>query len=140
MHSRAMGTGRRLALVGALMVVVGCLLPWYTVGGDGGLPPVTYRAFTYLPGLVVFLSALGTIALIALPFAMGPRHLGIDRGLTFGILAALAIAGIVLWVLQVMPAPQGLMPGGAYGFWISAVGAVILGRAAFDISREPPRL
>ncbi len=139
MHSRSMGGGRRLALLGAVVLIVGCLLPWYTLGGDGGLPPTVYRAFTYPQGLVAFLAALGTLALLALPYAMGPRPVALDRGLVFGILAATAIVGLVLWVFAVLPAPQGLLPTGAYGFWIAAVGAVMLARAAFEISREPPR-
>jgi hypothetical protein len=134
-----MSGGRRLALVGAILVVVGCLLPWYTIGGDGGLPPETYRAFTYPQGIVVLLAGLGTLALIALPYAMGPRPVAIDRGIVFGLLAAAAIVGCVLWVTAVLAAPEGLMPTGAYGFWISAVGSIMLGRAAFEISQEPPR-
>jgi len=139
MHSRSLGGGRRLALLGAIVLIVGCLLPWYTLGGDGGLPPTVYRAFTYPQGLVAFLAGLGTLALIALPYAMGPRPAGVDRGIVFGVLAGAAIAGLVLWVWAVLPAPEGLLPGGAYGFWISAVGAIMLGRAAFEISQEPPR-
>jgi hypothetical protein len=131
--------GRRLALAGAILMVVGCLLPWYTVGGDGSLPPEIYQAFRYPQGLVVLLAGLGTLALIALPYAMGPRPVAIDRGIVFGILAVAALAGCVLWVTAVMAAPQGLLPTGAYGFWIASLGAIMLGRAAFEISQEPPR-
>jgi hypothetical protein len=134
-----MSGGRRLALIGAVLVVVGCLLPWYTVGGDGALPPEVYQAFRYPQGLLVFLAGLATLALIALPYATSPRPVALDRGIVFGLLAAAAIAGCVLWVLAVMAAPQGLLPTGAYGFWISALGSVMLGRAAFEISQEPPR-
>ena len=93
MHSRSLGGGRRLALLGAIVVIVGCLLPWYTVGGDGSLPPEVYRAFTYPQGLVVFLAGLGTLALVALPYAMGPRPVALDRGLFFGVLAVASDRG-----------------------------------------------
>jgi hypothetical protein len=139
MHSQSMGGGRRLALIGAVVVLIGCLLPWYTIGGGVGEEPAkVYRAFTFFQGLVVFLAGLGTLALIALPYAASPRPVAVDRGLAFGILAALAIAGLVLWVFAVLPAPQGLLPTGAYGYWISAVGGIMLGRASFEISQEPP--
>jgi hypothetical protein len=134
-----MSGGRRLALIGAVLMVVGCLLPWYTSGGDGALPPEVYRAFRYPQGLVVFLAGLGTLALIALPYAMGPRPVAVDRGIVFGLLATAAIVGCVLWVMAVLAAPQGLLPTSAYGFWISALGSIMLGRAAFEISQEPPR-
>jgi hypothetical protein len=139
MESRALGGGRRLALVGAVVLIVGCLLPWYTVGGDGGLPARSYGVLDYPAGLLVVLAALGTLALIAFPYAMRPRPVSMDRGLFFGILAVLAIAGVVLWVPAVADNLAGLLPNRAYGFWISAVGAILLSRAAFDISREPPR-
>jgi hypothetical protein len=134
-----MGGGRRLALIGAIVVIVGCLLPWYTVGGDGSLPPEVYRAFTYPQGLIVLLAGLGTLALIALPYAMRPRPVALDRGLPFGVLAVASVVGVVLWIWAVLPAPQGLLPTGAYGYWLSAIGSIMLCRAAFEISQEPAR-
>jgi hypothetical protein len=138
MHRRPLGNGRRLAFLGAIVVLVGCLLPWYTVGGDGGLPATVYRAFDG-PGIASFAAALATIALIALPYAAGDRPIGVDRGIVFGLLAAMAIAGVVLWVPSVLEAPEGLLPDRAYGFWIAALGSIIMGRAAYDIALEPPR-
>jgi hypothetical protein len=137
MHRRPLGNGRRLAFIGALVLLVGCVLPWYTVGGDGGLPPMVYRAFDST-GFAAFLAALATIALVALPYAAGERPVGVDRGLAFGILAAVALAGVVLWIPNVVDAPEGLLPDRAYGFWLSAVGAIILARAAYQIMLEPP--
>ena len=49
------------------------------LGGDGGLP-ATYNAFDGT-GIVVFLAALATLALVALPYAAGDRPMAIDRGL-----------------------------------------------------------
>jgi hypothetical protein len=137
MHRRPLGNGRRLAFLGAVVVLVGCLLPWYTVGGDGGLPALVYRSFDG-SGIASFLAALATIALIALPYAAGDRPVGVDRGVVFGLLAAAAIAGVVLWVPEVFETPEGLLPDRAYGFWLAAVGSIILGRAAYEIVLEPP--
>jgi hypothetical protein len=138
MHRRSLGSGRRLAAIGALVLVVGCLLPWFTVGGDGGLPPQTYRSVDYLSGVVAFLAGLATLALVVLPFATGPRRLALDRGLTFGILAIAALLGVTVWLPTVLSVPQGLLPDRAYGFWIALVGAIVMCRAAYDIGREPP--
>jgi hypothetical protein len=139
MPTRALGGGRRLALVGAIVLIVGCLLPWYRVGGDGGLPAVSYMAFDYPQGVLAFLAGLATLALIALPYAMRPRPVGLDRGLVFGILAIAALAGVILWVPAVAENLAGLLPTGAFGFWIAVLGVILLCRAAFEISREPPR-
>jgi hypothetical protein len=139
MHPRPLGNGRRLSLLGAIVLIVGCLLPWYTVGGDGALPAEVSHAFSYAQGALALLAGLATLALLALPYAAGERPVGADRGVTFGILAVAALVGVVLWVPAVMDAPEGLLPTKAYGFWIAAIGAIMLARAAFDISREPPR-
>jgi hypothetical protein len=138
MHRRPLGGARRLALIGAVVAVIGSLLPWYTLGGDGGLPPLVYRAFDGT-GILAFLAGLATLALIALPYAMEGRPTAIDRGLAFGILAAAAWIGLVLWIPNVLDSPEGLLPDRAYGFWITVVGAVVLARAAYDIALEPPR-
>jgi hypothetical protein len=137
MHRRPLGSGRRLALVGAIVVVIGSLLPWYTLGGDGGLPPLVYRAFDGT-GIVAFLAGLATLALVALPYAAGERPLAVDRGLAFGLLAVVAMLGIALWIPTILESPEGLLPDRAYGFWITVVGAIILARAAYDIALEPP--
>jgi len=125
-------------LIGAIVLLVGCLLPWYTVGGDGGLTPVVYRAFDG-SGIASFLAALATIALVALPYAAGERPMAVDRGLAFLLLALLALAGVILWVPGLLEAPEGFLPDRAYGYWIAVVGTVMMLRAAYDIMLEPPR-
>ena len=140
MHRRPLGNGRRLALLGAIVVLVGAVLPWYGIGGQQGqLTALTMTAFDG-PGILAFFAALATLALIALPYAAGERPVGIDRGISFGVLAGVALAGIILWIPLggVLDAPEGLLPTRAYGFWIATVGAIILARAAYDISLEPP--
>lgn len=140
MHRRPLGNGRRLAVVGAILLVVGCLLPWYVLGGDGGLPRQVYRAFDGT-GIIAFLAGLGTLALVALPYAAGERPVAIDRAISFALLAVAAVVGVLLWIPQatVLDAPEGLLPTQAYGYWIAALGAIVLARAAYDIWLEPPR-
>jgi hypothetical protein len=142
MHRRSLGHGRRLAAIGAIVLIVGCLLPWFTQGGgNGDLPASVVRSWDIqIPaGVIAFLAGLATLALVILPFAMGPRPSGFDRALTFGIIAIAALLGVTVWLpFYVLGAPQGLLPDRAYGFWIALVGAIIMCRAAYDIGREPP--
>jgi hypothetical protein len=138
MHRRPLGSGRRLAFLAALLLVVGCVLPWYRVGGDGGLSPLVYRAFDGT-GILAFLAGLATLALIALPYAMGDRPTGVDRWIVFAVLAGAAIVGVALWIPNVIEAPEGILPDRAYGFWMTVVGAILLARSAYDIALEPPR-
>ena len=137
MHRRPLGNGRRLALLGAIIIVVGSVLPWYTLGGDGGLPPLIIGRSTG-PASSPSSPALATLALVALPYAAGERPMAVDRGLAFGLLAVLALIGLILFLPNAIDAPEGLLPDRGYGFWITLVGAIVLGRAAYDISLEPP--
>ena len=145
MHRRSLGSGRRLALVAGVLLVVGSVLPWYQTGGDGSLPTLVYYGFrfgsdlTAGTGILCFLAGLATLALLALPYAMGDRPTPIDRGVSFAILAAVAIVGVILWVPNVTADVSGLLPMRSYGFWITVVGAVLLARAAFEIYLSPER-
>jgi uncharacterized membrane protein len=127
-----------MALVAGVLLVVGSVLPWYQVGGEGGLPVIVYRAFDG-SGFASFLAGLATLALLALPYAMGDRPTPIDRGVSFAVLAVVAILGVVLWIPNVAADVSGLLPTRSYGFWITVVGAILLARAAFEIYLSPER-
>jgi hypothetical protein len=139
MHRRPLGRGRTLALVAAFVIVAGCLLPWFSVGGAGGLPTTELRAFDG-SGILTFLGALATLALIALPYAAGDRPVGADRTLAYGLAAALAVGGLALWPLDLLGEfVTGLLPDRAPGLWVALGGTLLLVRAVYDIAREPDR-
>jgi len=135
MHRRPVGRARLLAAASAIVVVVACLLPWYTFVGDLGAN--AFRAFDG-SGILTFIAALGTIALVALPYAAGDRPVPIDRGIAFVLLALLAWVGIAFWPWDFLEVPAGFLPDRAPGLWLAVIGTIGLSRAAFDISREPP--
>jgi hypothetical protein len=134
MHRRPVSRGRKLAILAALIMLAGCLLPWYTFVGD--LPVEPFGAFDG-SGILVFVSGLAALALVALPYAAGDRPLGVDRGLAYALLAGVALVGVAIWPFQFLDELTGLLPDRAPGLWVSTVGALALSRAAFDISREP---
>ncbi|HKG56294.1 MAG TPA: hypothetical protein VKA85_03535 [Candidatus Limnocylindrales bacterium] len=137
MHRRSLGRGRLLAIVSALVMLVGCVLPWYTVGGGEDLPARQFTAFGG-SGILVFLAALATIALVALPYAAGDRPVSTDRWLAYLLFAIAAWFGLAVWLLNLVGVfAQGLAPDRAPGFWVSVVGAIALTRAAYDIAHEP---
>lgn len=143
MHRRPVGRARLLAALAAIVIVAGCLLPWWTVGGTEGLPRLGGNAFDSF-GIVVFVVALATIALVTLPYAT-ERPVAADRWLSFAILAAagwiaLGLRIFDLWSLRAFQfdAPVEVFTRGP-GLWLAGIGLVMLARAAYDISREPPR-
>jgi hypothetical protein len=136
MHRRPVGRGRLLAAASAIVIVVACLLPWYTFVGDLGVN--AFKAFDG-SGILTFIAALATIALVALPYAAGDRPVGLDRWIAYVLLAVLAWVGIAFWPWDFLSVPAGFLPDRAPGLWLAVIGTIGLSRAAFDISREPPR-
>jgi hypothetical protein len=139
LHRRPVGRGRLLAALSAVILIGGCILPWFTVGtSEFSLPPRAENAFDG-PSIAVFLVALATLALITLPYA-SDRPVSFDRWWAYAAFAIVGWAGLVLRMVPVVIAPGGfetITPDRASGLWISVVGLGVLSRAAYLISREP---
>jgi hypothetical protein len=141
MQRRPLGRGRTLATFAGLAIVIGCILPWWTVGGTTGIPAVSGNGLDG-SGIVVFLCGIVTLALVALPYAAGDRPLGLDRWLTF---AVLAIVGWLAFAIRVVVligngAFQFAQPAEVFtdgpGLWVTVAGLVMLARSAYTMSRE----
>ncbi len=150
MHRRPLGRGRRLAVIGAIVILVGCVLPWYTLGGGSGLPTYSWWVLTLSengagPGMLSFLAALLTIALVTLPYATAGRPVGVDAWPAYLVFLVLALIGAIGWPLQVAiwsggPGGfdvTGFAPDKAPGYWIAVIGTIVLARAVFEIHQEP---
>lgn len=143
MHRRPLGRARKLAILAAILMIVGSLpiLPWYGVGGGTDLPVTSLTAFGG-SGILVFLAGLGIVALVTLPYAT-VRPVEIDRTVWYGLLLALAVVGLVIWPLLpdqlIVTNPVGLLPDRAPGLWVGALGVIVLARAVFEMVGEGPR-
>jgi hypothetical protein len=139
-HRRPIGRGRTLAIVGAIVMLVGCVLPWYSVGGGSDLPLRQLNAFSG-SGILVFVAALATLAVVALPYATGDGPVGMDRWPAYLLFAVAAWVGIVYWVLSLFgDTLPGLFPDRAPGLLVAVVGTVALSRAAYDVRLEREHL
>jgi hypothetical protein len=136
-HRRPLGRGRLLAAIGAVLMLIGCVLPWFARGGgETGITPITTNAFAD-KGIVVFICALLILALVSLPYAAGDKPLAIDRALSYVIVVAVAIGAYAWRTLEfILVDPAGLRPDLAPGLWIVGVGLIILARATYEISTE----
>jgi hypothetical protein len=136
MHRRPLGRGRRLAALAAVIIVVSCLLPWWQLGGGDSLPIHSRNGF-FGSGILVFFTALSTIALFTLPYAT-ERPIAIDRALTYVGLAVVGWIGWLIWVVEFASINvDAIMPQRAPGLWLAALGLITLSRAAYEIAREP---
>jgi hypothetical protein len=141
MHRRPVGRTRLLAAIGALILLGGCFLPWWTRGGDEGLPVLSGTAFEGM-GILVFVAAIATLALVTLPYA-SERPVAADRWSSYAIIAAVGWIGFAYRVIELFsnrafefgePADVIVrMPG----IWVVLVGLVILARAAYEMLQEP---
>lgn len=142
MHRRPLGQGRTLAALGGILILVGCFLPWWRVGGAEGLPLVSGNAFE-ASGIIVFVVGIMTLALVALPYAIGDRPTGVDRWLSYAFLTVVGWLGLGWRVLDLMLSgafafgePAEVFTNGP-GLWIAGLGLAILARAVYQMRGEP---
>ena len=144
MHRRPLGRGRTLAALAAALLVLGCILPWWQVGGTPGIPVESGNGLAG-SAIVVFLVGVVTLALVALPYAAGDRPVGLDRWLSFAILA---IAGWIALAWRIVELaligafqfnePTQVLTSGP-GIWLAGIGLAILSRAVYVMATEPAR-
>jgi len=141
LHRRPLGRGRTLAAISGPLIIVGCVLRWWQVGGTPGITALSGNGLNG-SGILVFLVGITTLALVVLPYAIGDRPLGLDRWLTFAILAVAGWIGFAWQIIQLalngqfqFDTPAEVFTDGP-GLWIAALGLVILSRAAWTMTRE----
>jgi hypothetical protein len=142
MHRRPLGGGRTLAAVAGVLIIVGCVLPWWRVGGSSGIPAADGNAFEG-SGIIVFLVGVATLALVALPYAVGDRPTGFDRPMSYALLAVVGWLGLGWRVFDLLLSgaftfsePVQVFTNGP-GLWIAGLGLAVLSRAVYRMTREP---
>lgn len=141
MHRRPVGRSRYLAALGAAVAIVGCFLPWWTVGGKNGLPVLSGTGFESL-GILVFAAAIATLALVTLPYA-SERPVAADRWSSYAIIAAVGWLGFGYRVvdLATLRAFSFDEPADVIthipGLWLAGIGLAILARATYEMLQEP---
>ena len=137
MYRYPVGRGRWIAATSAVILLIGCVLPWYTAGGQvGNLPPLTGNAFE-ASGILVFLVALGTLALVTLPYAAGDRPMGLDRWPPYLVLFLIGLIGVLLRGFDLWGRGVLGLPDRSPGLWLVGLGLAVLARATFEISQAP---
>jgi hypothetical protein len=135
MHRRPLGRARTLVAIAAIALLVGCVLPWWTIGGDGGLPVRSGNAFDGT-GILVFLAAVASLALLTLPYAA-------ERPITADRWPAYTLFVILGWIgeLGTSGAFTFQDPSEAFtrlpGLWVVGIALAVLSRAAYDVASEP---
>lgn len=141
MHRRPVGRTRLLAAIGALLMLGGCFLPWWTRGGDEGLPVLSGTAFEGM-GILVFAAAIATLALVTLPYA-SERPVSADRWTSFAIIAAVGWVGFAYRLIELVSIqsfsfdePIDIVVD-IPGLWLAGIGLIVLTRATYEMLQEP---
>ena len=140
LHRRSLGRGRWVATVSAILIVVGCALPWFRAGGAEGIPALEGNGF-FGPGILAFLAALATLALVTLPYAMGDRPVAVDRWWVYAVLAVIAALGLLLRSVGIALDSGGfgtMLPDRAPGVWLAVAGVVGLAFATAELYGARP--
>jgi hypothetical protein len=144
MHRRTVPRSRIVAAVGALITLIGCWLPWFTVGGGpGDLTVISRNAFDST-GIVVFAAAIATLAILTLPYA-SERPVSADRWPTYAIITGIAWGAFAYRIvdLAIIHAFAFSEPVDAFtripGLWVAGLGLIVLSRAVYDMAHEPRR-
>jgi len=142
MHRRPLGGGRTLAAIGGVVILIGCVLPWWQLGQEGGIPPLQGNALEG-SGILALLAGVATLLLVALPYAVGDRPTAIDRWEAYALLAIVGWIGVGWRVVELFlvgafrfAEPMQVFTNGP-GLWLVIVGLGILSRAVFRMTREP---
>jgi len=131
---RGLGIGRALVAVGSILALVGCFLPWLSAGEVQGTV-VTSNGLNGA-GLLVFLACIGLLLVLLLPYASSSGQSSVDRPITYALLAAAGIVGLVIWVVSHLDSIVPLPPDRALGLWLVVIGMVLVALGVGDLLGE----
>ncbi len=131
MNRRALGRGRTLIGLGAIVIVGGLFPAWWIIDrtnaaalGGNGLQGV---------GLVMFLAAMATLAVLTLPYASRGGESPLDRAATYLVLGLAALGAFVFRVFEINSSAGIGLPTVAPGLWITAVGLGVMAWGIADV-------
>jgi len=140
MHYATAMRGRWIVAIGAIVIVGSSLLPWWQIGGGvGELSTQSGVGISDGRTFLMFLVAVACLLLVTLPFA-SEKPIPIDHPVVYLGLLALAVFAYVWRV--VLLAQQLLVPWPptqGWGFWLAAVGLILLARGVFEVFEERRR-
>ena len=132
---RGLGRGRTLIAIGAIVAIVGMVLPWIKVGGVV-LSARTEWGFD-TPGVLVFLAAVGMLALLVLPYTTRSGRASLDRATSYLVLALVALAGLVLAFFDLLGTEGGALgPAEVSGIWLSTLGVIVVVWGVLELFAE----
>jgi hypothetical protein len=136
MNRRALGRGRLLVALGALVALVGMIPGWWSVARTNTSALVGNGLEG--AGIVIFLAALGLLALITVPYATRDGDSALDRPGSYVLVALLAIGAFLFRIYEISRFATLGLPMEAPGLWLTGVGLLIVVWGVADMLGERP--
>jgi hypothetical protein len=136
MNRRALGRGRLLVVIGALITLAGMIPSWWK------LPRTNATALSGNglegAGIIIFLGALALIAVVVLPYATRAGDSSLDRPASYVLLALIAVGAFLFRMFEISRFTSLGLPTEALGMWLSGLGLVIVVWGVADLLTEKP--
>ena len=131
---RGLGRGRWLIAIGAVIAIIGMPLPWFTVGGEV-LTAFSENGFQGA-GVLVFLAAVGMLAVIVLPYTTKSGDVAIERPATYAGLLFLGLAGLLIEIAGAWNESRLGTPDRALGLWLATIGMLVAAWGVAELVAE----
>lgn len=136
MNRRALGRGRLLVVIGALVTLAGMIPTWWK------LPRTNAAALSGNglegAGIIIFLSALALLAVVTLPYATRDGDSALDRPAAYVLLALMTVGAFLFRIFEISRFTSLGLPTDAPGMWLSGAGLVIAVWGVGDLLTEHP--
>lgn len=136
MNRRALGRGRLLVAIGALVALAGMIPSWWK------LPRTNTTALSGNglegAGIIIFLGALALLAVVVLPYATRDGNSALDRPASYVLLALVAVGAFLFRMFEISRFTSLGLPTEALGMWLTGLGLVIVVWGVADLLTEKP--
>jgi hypothetical protein len=136
MNRRALGRGRLLVAIGALITLAGMIPSWWT-RAQTGRDALSGNGLEGA-GIIIFLGMLALIAVVVLPYATRGGDSALDRPAAYVLLTLVALGAYLFRIFEVSRFTSLGLPTEAPGLWLSGLGLLIVVWGVADLLTERP--
>jgi len=136
MNRRALGRGRLLVVIGALVTLAGMIPAWW-MRAQAGRDPLSGNGLEGA-GIIIFLGMLALLAVVVLPYATRDGDSALDRPAAYVLLALMAGGAFLFRIFEISRFASVGLPTEAPGLWLSGLGLVIVVWGVADLLAERP--
>jgi hypothetical protein len=136
MNRRALGRGRLLVVIGALVTLAGMVPSWWQLA-QTGRDPLGGNGLEGA-GIIIFLAVLALIAVVVLPYATRDGDSALDRAASYVLLALMAVGAYLFRIFEISRFTSLGLPMEAPGLWLAGLGLLIVVWGVADLLTERP--